>query len=283
MKASKLYSHLEKDFIKTGMYDDWYQYMGAVAEFISGNFRKRSMGLVCDFAQEIKKVYTAVFPSDKVLKYITGKEAKDAMLFVHHAAVWDIRKAPDVWTQMDKKLLKKFKENKISIYNLHVPLDSYGRYSTGTSFAKAANLKVEKPFAMYRNALCGVICSTREKTIKELKESLESAVNHRVRVYSYGSEAIKNKKVGIITGGGNSEEYLKELAAKDINVFITGISAKNEHSRKAHEFAETHKINIIGATHYSTEKFACIRMCSYFKKLKLASEFIEGRPVLEDM
>ena len=184
MKADILYSQLEKDFIKKPMHDEWFRYMKDIAGFISKNFKKRSMGVVCDFADEIKRAYTAVFPSDRALRYILKKEAKDAILFVHHAATWDIRNAPEVWTQMNKDLLRKLKENRVSIYNLHVPLDSYGRYSTGTSLAKAMNLKVEKPFARYRGALCGVICSTKAGTVKELKKSLESAVSHKVKAYN---------------------------------------------------------------------------------------------------
>jgi len=53
--------------------------------------------------------------------------------------------------------------------------------------------------------------------------------------------------------------------------------------RKAHEFAEKHKVNLLGGTHYSTEKFACIAMIDYFKKIGLSAEFIKDEPVMEDM
>ena len=64
---------------------------------------------------------------------------------------------------------------------------------------------------------------------------------------------------------------------------MTGITAKNDHSRKAHEFAEKNNLNLLGGTHYSTEIFACIAMIDYFKKLGLSSEFISYKPVMEDM
>jgi hypothetical protein len=68
MKASQLYKQLEKDFITKNLSDDWAEHMTSVADFLSGNFKKRSMGLVCDFATKINKVYTAVFPSKPVFK-----------------------------------------------------------------------------------------------------------------------------------------------------------------------------------------------------------------------
>ncbi len=68
MRAIQLYKKLEKNFIISDLSDDWAKYMEPVQDFLTDNFKKRSMGLVCDFAQEINKVYTAVFPSPKVLK-----------------------------------------------------------------------------------------------------------------------------------------------------------------------------------------------------------------------
>lgn len=87
MKASQLYQHLEKDFITPEMSDEWAQYMDSITDFLCDNFKKRSMGLVCDFATQIKKVFTAVFPSSEVMQRILDVGAQDAMLFVHHPSI----------------------------------------------------------------------------------------------------------------------------------------------------------------------------------------------------
>jgi len=283
MKAIQLYTKLEKDFITSALSDDWARYMEPVQDFLSENFKKRSMGLVCDFTQEIRKVYTAVFPSPKVMKGILAKNETDIMLFVHHPETWDIRKAPKVFQQMDRKLLEKFKERRISIYNLHVPLDNFGKYSTGFSLAKALEIKPEKSFAPYFGSLCGILGKTRCKKVKELKKKFEQIVGHKVSLYKYGDDKIKDNIVAVVAGGGNSVEIMEEIAKDGANTFVTGVAVKNEHSRKAHNCARKHKINILGGTHYSTEKFACIAMCDYFKKLRLPSEFIKDKPVLEDI
>lgn len=283
MEAKKLYAILEKDFIKPKLSDDWVKHMGEVKDFLSPNFKKRDMGLVCDFAKEINKVYTAVFPSDEVMQRILRDKIQDAMLFVHHPATWNIRKAPTTWQQMNRQLLQQFKEKKISIYNLHVPLDNYGDYSTGVSLAKVLSIKPKKPFAPYFGSLCGVFGRTQFDLVEDLKEKFEEAVNHKVKLYAYGDDKIRNKEVAVVAGGGDDLEILQEILKAGINTFITGLSIKNDYSKKAHEFAEKNKINILGGTHYSTEKFACISLVDYFKKLGLESEFIPDAPVLEDM
>jgi putative NIF3 family GTP cyclohydrolase 1 type 2 len=282
MKATQLYKQLEKDFITPKMSDEWAQYMDSVADFLSENFKKRSMGLVCDFTTDINKVYTAVFSSKEVMQKILDDGTLDAMLFVHHPSTWDIRKAPEVFQQMDRELLQQFKNRRISIYNLHVPLDNFGKYSTSVTLAKALGISPEKPFAPYFGALAGVFGKINLATVQDLKNKFQETVGHEVSLYNYGENKIKRGTVAVVAGGG-LDETINEIAQNKVNVLITGITAKNDHSKKAHEFAEKHRINILGGTHYSTERFACISMVDYFKKIGFPSEFIEGEPVLEDM
>lgn len=283
MQASTLYKKLEKDFIKPGLTDNWFQYMDSVADFLSENFKKRSMGLVCDFAKEVNKVYTAVFPSKKVMREILENKEGNALLFVHHPSIWDIRKAPNIFTQMDRKLLEKFKKMNISIYNLHVPLDNYGKYSTGTSLAKALNIKIEKPFANYYGGFAGIVGKTKFNSIDELHSEFSKVLGHKTSLYQYGYEDILNCQVSLVTGGGFFVDALKEVFGEGVNVYITGITAKDPHYAEAHKFAKEKKINILGGTHYSTEKFACKAMCNYFRKIGLPAEFIEDEPIMEDL
>lgn len=283
MEATKLYEILEKDFITPELSDDWAPHMSSVSDFLSENFKKRSMGLVCDFAKEINKVYTAVFPSREVMQKILDDGTKDAMLFVHHPSIWDIRKAPEIFQQMDRDLLQQFKDRRISIYNLHVPLDNFGEYSTSVSLAKALGIKPEKSFAPYMGSMCGVFGKIDTETVQDLRKRFQNAVGHEVSLYNHGNDEIKNKTVAVVAGGGNEKDILEEIAKEGINTYVTGVTIKNDFSKEAHDFAKEHKINVLGGTHYSTEKFACISMADYFKKAGLPSEFIEGKPVMEDM
>lgn len=282
MKSIKLYQHLEKDFVTPEMSDEWAEYMASIGDFLSENFKKRSIGLVCDFATEINKVYTAVFPSKEVMQIILDDEIQDAMLFVHHPSIWDIRKAPEVFQQMDRDLLQQFKNRRISIYNLHVPLDNFGEYSTSVTLARALGIKPEKSFAPYFGSMCGVFGKTDVATAQDLRKKFQKAVGHEVSLYNYGDNEIGEGIVAVVAGGGLNET-IEEIAQNNVHTFITGISAKNDHSKKAHEFAEKHRINILGGTHYSTEKFACMAMCKYFKKIGLPSDFTEDKTVMEDM
>jgi hypothetical protein len=48
MNAARLYEQLEKDFITPSLSDDWANDMHPISDFLTDNFKKRSMGLVCN-------------------------------------------------------------------------------------------------------------------------------------------------------------------------------------------------------------------------------------------
>jgi putative NIF3 family GTP cyclohydrolase 1 type 2 len=283
MKAKQIYNKLEKDFIKKGMTDDWSSYMGSLQDLLTENFKNRSMGLMFDFTEEIDKVYTAVFPSKIVMKKILDDDIENAMLFVHHAAIWDIRKAPEIFQQIDRDLLLQFKERNISIFNFHVPLDNFGEYSTTKTLADALGVNFEKIFAPYFGAMCGIFGKTEFKNVKDLEKHFSKVVGHKVKLYEYGDVDIKDSRVALVAGGGNEIDILKEVASEGVNTYITGITILNDYSKKSHDFAKENNLNILGGTHYSTEKFACKKMVEYFEEMGLVSEFIPEEPVLEDM
>jgi putative NIF3 family GTP cyclohydrolase 1 type 2 len=160
MKAKDLYAQLEKDFIKPELTDEWFKYMGDIADFICPQYQKRSMGLVCDFTAEVNKVYTAVFPSDNVMQALLDKDEHDAMLFLHHPSNWDMTKAPHIFQLMNRPLLEQYQQRHISIFNFHVPLDNYSDYSTGVSLANAIGLTGLKPFYRYYGSLACVYGQT---------------------------------------------------------------------------------------------------------------------------
>ncbi len=105
MRASDLYEKLEKDFDLDSCKDVDIKCWSGMEfnKYVPELFRKRYMGLYIDNSTEIKTVYTAVFPSDKVIKHILATGVTDTLLFVHHPMIWDIR-LPDAFTYIDSMM-----------------------------------------------------------------------------------------------------------------------------------------------------------------------------------
>lgn len=282
MDAQELYQKLDQDFELDRLTDDWKEM--EFNEYITENFKKRYMGLMLDNSAEISKVYTAVFPDEKILDKIINSGEKDVLLFVHHPMVWDISSSP-VYKSINKEYLRKLKENRISVYGIHTPLDKNGQYSTSMCLTEALDMIPTGEFAEYFGVMAGVIGKTRCHTVEELTEKVRSAVGHKIKLWSYGLQTIREGKVAI-GAGGNFPEEITEISGLGINTLVTGVTRPVKSyfpSIETHRLAKENKINIIGATHYSTEKFACMAMAGYFKKLGLLAEFIAGKPDLNDL
>ena len=282
MNARELYARLERDFITPALSDDWARYMRPLSSFLTDSFKARSMGLVCDHSSLVTRVYTAVFPSHRVMQTVLDRDDENILLFVHHPEVWDITQASP-FTQMDTGQLWEFKARGISIYNLHVPLDAHSEYSTSVSLARVLGISIEKPFALYYGGLCGVLGKTLAPSIHALGKAFSRALGHRTSLYPYGQSEVSDGRVAVAAGGGNSVAVLTEAAEQGINVFVTGVTALNDHSREAHAFAQANGISLLGGTHYSTEKPACQAMCGYFERLGLPAEYIEDSPQFDDL
>jgi len=280
MDAKTLYKKLDEDFELDQCKDDWSRM--DFNEYISENFEQRYMGILLDNSEEITSAYTAVFPSDHVLNKILKFRKEGVLLITHHPMVWDIT-SPKIFLDINPKLLPKLKQEKISIYTIHVPLDKNGEYSTTTSLAKALEIVPKGEFYDYFGVKVGIYGKTNLKTPEELAHKFSNIVGHKTKLWKYGSDVIEDHNVALIAGGGNEIDIIQEIVDLGINTYVTGITALNEYSKNVHEFEKEKRINVIGGTHYSTEKFACITLCKYFQRLGLNCEFIEDQPLLEDL
>jgi putative NIF3 family GTP cyclohydrolase 1 type 2 len=281
MDAPTLFDRLEADFDLAHCRDDWSSHM-QLTDHYTDNFRRRSMGLMLDNTSEVHQVFTAVFPSPRILDHLLQTNTRDCLLVLHHAMHWDIRHKP-VFIAIDESHLAALQDHRISLYVMHTPLDRSGPYSTTNTLAAALDIDKTADFFEYFGWPCGAIGTTTCRTTGELARTAAATVGHRARIYPYGDDLIDDGRVALIAGGGNDPAVHEQLAALDIHTFVTGITARNEHSQAAHDLARRHGINLIGLTHYSTERFACVALCEYFARLGQPCSFLPDEPVLEDM
>jgi len=283
MVAYELYSKLNNDFITEDITDlNWAARMPNLEKYIHDGFKQTGMGLMCDFANNIEKVYTTVFLSDKVLFKILSDNVINALIFSHHPTNWDIKNHNGNYAATEDYIIK-LRERNISIYVLHHPLDNYGKYSTCKTLADKLKINIKKPGFLYFGAMVGVIGTTDFKNINELHEYYSQTLGHNTILYQYGQENIQGEKIAICPGGGNDPFILNEMLNNKIKILITGVTIVNEHSEKSHKLEKENYINLLGGTHYSTEKFAPMEMCKYFSNLGLPTEFVEDEPNLYDL
>ena len=278
MKAIDLFRRLDRDFILPHLIDDWTEILDPTR--YTDNFKKTWMGLALDNTDKIERIYTAVFASKRTIEFLIANDVRNAMLLTHHPMDWDITADP-VFQEITPAYLDELQARKISLYNLHTPLDRVSDFSTSVTLAHALGANVLDSFGEF-----AVIAQTPAKTISELKANFEKAIGHAAKLYPYGaSDNIDGGLVAFGAGGGNQPDLFPIMAARGVNTYIVGIAAVNDRPKSiaAHEAARQHQVNLISGTHYSTEKFAMIKMGEYFARLGLPCQFIEEAPCMEDM
>ncbi len=285
LDAHALRKQLDADFeLDKREEGDWDAF--DLGDYVVENIGKKPKGLILDNAKAISKVYTAVFPSEKVLRRILDSNERDILLFTHHPMIWDPSPDRKPFINIPHELLGPLKEHRVSYYAIHIPLDAVGPYSTGVSFAKALGVPSERYFFEYGGVEVGVVGTIDLTGLSEFAERVRKAVGHEVKVWTYGSDVIKDSRVAVVGGGGCEPEIASDIADMGVNTYVTGITRIMETyppSAQFHEVCKDNEINAIGTTHYSSEKFACVAMVDYFEKLGVPAEFIEDEPLLSDM
>lgn len=255
-------------------------------KYITPSFQRRYMGVVLDNAGKVNKVYTAVFPDLDILDKLLAAKERDILLFTHHAMGYDPTISGLPFYDIPEEYLQKLKKQRISLYTLHNPLDKNGEFSTSVNLAKNLGLELTGEFCEYDGMKVGILGKTELKSILELVERVKSTVGHEVRLLANGDHEIHEGRVAVAAGGGNLGFVVKEIADLGINTYITGCTREVpgfEPVDEFHRVISENKINVIGATHYSTEKFACIAMTGYFRQIGIPSAFLEGRYHFEDL
>jgi len=292
MDLSKVVSILDEEFDVTNVKDDWsWQFDRLFIKKSVASFRKsmHNTGLLIKNSNEVKKIYAAFSPSRYVLEEIQMRGIVNVLLVVKHPFDWDGRRNGQGFLYFKERDYQLMEGMGISIYSLHTPLDKNRNddvVSTAYAFAKVIKLKVSEEFGVESennpDLLLGLIGRGSEGKLSAFVKRLNSILNHKVNVRKVTEEL---GKVAIVTGGGLIPRLIEEAKDKGVTTYVTGIITPNsgEYSKKNYKktLNEVNKIgiNIIGCSHYLTEKWAMQYSIPYFSKICKA-EFIEDKEAL---
>ncbi len=241
------------------------------------------IGLQYHNTDVIRKVYTATFASHEVLDALEARGAKECMLFTHHP----VPQKKDLFRPnppIPESIVERLRQNRITLFTYHIPLDRNSEWSPGTNFAKRLGLRPFGEFFEQNKVRMGLLCDSDFATLEELAAAVENMVGHPIRVYPYGGETVAGGRAAVMCGGADQPGIYRELREKGINAFITGIANPMIGWVNAnHEAAKAAGVSIIGAGHYSTEKYAPMEMVRFFESLGLEAEFIPETQIMEEM
>ena len=199
-------------------------------------------GLQIEGKTQLKKIVFAVSATRESAEYAAKVQA--CALIVHHGLFWKFHGTRTLTGPFYKRVAPLLK-NDINLFGYHLPLDAHPEIGNAASIAHLIEMSELLPFGNYKGAFTGTMGTlTRAMTGNELKILLENKLQHSI-LYSNGKQI---KKIGIITGGANSE--WKEAHKLGLDAYITGEMSEHDY----HESREA-GIHMFAGGHHATEKF----------------------------
>ncbi|HQT92988.1 MAG TPA: Nif3-like dinuclear metal center hexameric protein [Candidatus Kryptobacter bacterium] len=237
-------------------------------QFVGSDFLGRKTGLMTFNSDEIKKVYTAVFVSENVVNRV-AKES-ECLILTHHN--FDYYEDGRGLLPIRAQLFRKLKETGNSIYVAHAPLDTHKVYGTSISLSELCGVKVDKLFFDYHGSPVGVIGHIDACEFSSFAEHVRSRLSRPYVTLVECSARVE--KVAVAAGGGDLPELLQEVYDNGCDTLLTGTVEHRwlnpivqQGNKKFHELNRRLKRNLIGGTHYATERPAMIKVteliCNY--------------------
>jgi dinuclear metal center YbgI/SA1388 family protein len=219
--------------------------------------------------KRIKKVGLAVDASwDTLLK---AKKEKIDLLICHHGILLKGQKDE---TGVRNKKIKFLKKNYMNLYGVHLPLDAHKAIGNNILIAYGLGLNDIKSFFNVGKKEIGVFGEYYKFiSLNKLSEELYNLFEHNIKTLNFGNKKIK--KIGILTGSGNSA--LISAHKLKFDCLITG-----EINYTSLQLARELKLNIILGGHHSTERFGVKAVGNILeKKFKLETIFIHDKKIME--
>lgn len=163
------------------------------------------------------------------------------LMITHHDA-WDF-----IYGLRDE-CVKKLQENNISHFFIHGPLD-FVEFGTCTSLMKVLGIDTIKQYSYYKNgAIPGIGEFNSPLSFSTLLEKVSFELNEPVRAWRNNQREVK--RVGILTGAGNSTDHIKLALDAGCDTYITG-----EANLYTIQYAQFVGINLLVGSHTFTEIF----------------------------
>jgi len=251
-------------------------------KFATPAFLAEKTGLMFDFTEVIERVYCVVFTTPKMLSRLLEIADAPSLLFTHHPHDYhEDRRGFDPFPQ---DYVRRLQQSRTSVYTIHTPLDVGLNISVSKSLAERLSLSDPMPFCEALGGHLGVAGWMGSDNLRTTADQV---------AYSLGISTIDvfdnnggSGLTAVVAGGGDQASILAEARELGCTRYVTGtvvhrwalefIQARNA---EFHAAAREGRIDLIGASHYHTEKCALEDVAAYLRQHGVDATFLDD-PVL---
>jgi putative NIF3 family GTP cyclohydrolase 1 type 2 len=287
VKLAELVSELDAYFrIADVRDDDWSRILEEVypaaywREYVVPGWEERWNGLSVRGADEVERVVTCVFPSDRIVAEL----APGTFVFTEHPL--DFADEPG-FMPLARETFETMREREISLYNAHAPLDMHPEVSPSRLCAKGVGLRELEEFFPICDGISGgaAIVGESRLSVDGLADALRSYLGPEIKVHVLTRTRPDAGRVAMVAGGGALVDILEASLERGCQTYVTGNAATNcrvesvqEQVRAFRRRADAAAVTLIDAMHYGMEKPPQLAMADWFRDRGLAADFVPDGP-----
>lgn len=250
--------------------------------YLNPAFLNKKSGLFLKSSKVIEKVYTTVFITDCIIEKIVLQKNK-SLLFTHHH--FDYYEDHRGLVPMSVSNLQQLKNANASIFVAHASLDTHDRYGTSISLAKLVNIEVDELFYDYFGAPTALVGHITKTPFSSFADIVKKKLGRPALTLEKNHETVE--KIAVVAGGGDMPDILQQAKDYGCDTYLTGtiehrwdLPYVQESNKKFHELNKQLKMNLIGGTHFGTERPAMMKIVEYFKDIEVDAEYCEDEKLL---
>ena len=287
MKLAELVSELDAYFrVPDVRDDDWSRSFELVypepywREYVVPGWEGRWNGLSVRGAEDVERVVTCVFPSDRIVETLRPA----TLLFAEHPL--DFADEPG-FLPLSLETYEAMRENGISFYNAHAPLDMHPEVSPSRLCAKGVGLEALEEYFPICEGIPGgaAIIGQSRLNVDGLADALRSYLGSEIKVHVLTRPRGEAGRVAMVAGGGAMVEILEASLERGCQTYVTGNAATTcrldfvqEQVRAFRERADAAAVTLIDAMHYGMEKPPQLAMVEWFRARGLEAAFEPDGP-----
>lgn len=231
--------------------------------FFEPEFVRQFNGFMLAGREEMQKVFLAVFPTDDVLEQFLEQAAPGDLLFMHHPLLMECGDPHGHWGRgfvpIHMELLEAMKQQELSVFTCHLPMDTSLPIGTGGAIMKALEAELIQPFIAYGNGYVGGICRVKETNTAALINRLTTIFDIPYVDFE-GKSRDRIETIAIVPGCGDVVSDMKGAEALGAQAYITGeihCRVDNDYGRQRYaqmmDYVQDTSLSLIGVSHAASE------------------------------
>jgi putative NIF3 family GTP cyclohydrolase 1 type 2 len=249
-------------------------------EYVVPGWEGHWNGLSVRGAEDVERAVTCVFPSARIV----GALPPATFLFAEHPL--DFADEPG-FLPLSLETYEAMRENGISFYNAHAPLDMHPEVSPSRLCAEGVGLEALEEYFPICEGIPGgaAIIGESRLSVEGLADALRSYLGPEIKVHVLTRPRAEAGRVAMVAGGGALVEILEASLERGCQTYVTGNAATTcrldfvqQQVRAFRERADAAGVTLIDAMHYGMEKPPQLAMVEWFRGRGLKAAFEPDGP-----